>query len=63
MPVEIGTQTNLLGTPAMNADRVRRDRDAAITTLQADTSGPLLDRLDAVAQPIGITEQVTAEPD
>lgn len=33
VPIEIGTQTNLLGTADMIAERVRRYRDAGITTL------------------------------
>ncbi len=39
--------------------RIRRYRDAGITTLQAKVSGP--DRLDTVAQLVDIVRDVSAE--
>lgn len=52
VPFDIGFKTNLLGPPDVVRDRVRRYRDAGITTLQAKVSGP--DRLDTVAQLLDI---------
>ena len=43
----------------MIAERVRRYRDAGITTLQAKTSGPLQERIDTVAQLIDISHDVS----
>ena len=59
VPFDIGFQTNLLGPPDVIRERVRRYRDAGITTLQAKVSGP--DRLDTVAQLVDIVREVTAE--
>ena len=62
VPIEIGLHTNLLGTPAMVKDRVRRYRAAGIGTLQAKLAGPLQDRIDTVAQLVEIVAEVDAEP-
>ena len=61
MPIEIGLHTNLLGTPEMVAERVRRYREAGITTLQAKLSGTVQQRLDTVAQLVDIVTEVSAE--
>jgi alkanesulfonate monooxygenase SsuD/methylene tetrahydromethanopterin reductase-like flavin-dependent oxidoreductase (luciferase family) len=60
VPIEIGLHTNLLGTPAMIAERVRRYREAGITTLQAKLSGTVQQRLDTVAQLVDIVAEVSA---
>ena len=56
VPFDIGFKTNLLGPPDVVRERVRRYRDAGITTLQAKVSGP--DRLDTVAQRVDIVGDV-----
>lgn len=61
VPIEIGLHTNLLGTPAMIAERVRLYRDAGITTLQAKLSGTQQDRLDTLAKLVDIVREVSAE--
>jgi len=62
VPAEIGRATNLLGTPAMVAERLRLYRDAGITTLQAKLSGDHAARLDTLAQLIELVRQVSSEP-
>jgi F420-dependent oxidoreductase-like protein len=62
VPAEIGRATNLLGTPAMVAERLRRYRDAGVTTLQAKLGGDHAARLDTLAQLIELVRQVSAEP-
>lgn len=61
VPLDIGMRTNLLGTPAMIAERIRLYRDAGITTLQAKLSGPLRQRIDTVAQLIDIATEIDGE--
>ncbi len=61
VPIEIGLHTNLLGTPAMIAERVRLYRDAGVTTLQAKLSGTTQQRLDTVAQLVDVVREVSAE--
>jgi F420-dependent oxidoreductase-like protein len=61
VPIEIGLHTNLLGTAAMVAERVRRYRDAGITTLQAKLSGTTQQRLDDLARLLDIVDEVDAE--
>ncbi len=56
---DIEFKTNLLGPPEVIRERVRRYRDAGITTLQAKVAGP--DRLDTVAQLVDIVRDVDAE--
>jgi F420-dependent oxidoreductase-like protein len=58
VPAEIGYATNLLGTPAMVADRLRLYRDAGITTLQAKLAGDHETRLDTLAQLVDLVRQV-----
>jgi F420-dependent oxidoreductase-like protein len=62
VPAELGHATNLLGTPAMVTDRLRRYRDAGINILQAKLDGDYASRLDTLAQLIDLVRQVSAEP-
>jgi alkanesulfonate monooxygenase SsuD/methylene tetrahydromethanopterin reductase-like flavin-dependent oxidoreductase (luciferase family) len=62
VPAEIGRATNLLGTPAMVAERLRLYRDVGITTLQAKLAGDYAARLDTLAQLIELVRQVSSEP-
>jgi alkanesulfonate monooxygenase SsuD/methylene tetrahydromethanopterin reductase-like flavin-dependent oxidoreductase (luciferase family) len=61
VPLDIGLKTNLLGTPAMVKDRLRRYCQAGITTLQAKLDGPLDRRVDTLAQLIDLVNEVNAE--
>jgi F420-dependent oxidoreductase-like protein len=63
VPAELGSVTNLLGTPAMVTERLRLYRDAGVTTLQAKLGGDHDARLDTLAQLIELVRQVSAEPD
>lgn len=56
VPFDIGFKTNLLGPPEVIRDRVRRYRDAGITTLQAKVAGP--DRIDTVAQLVDLVRDL-----
>ena len=62
VPAELGRATNLLGTSAMVADRLRLYRDAGVTTLQAKLDGDHAARLDTLARLIELVRQVSAEP-
>jgi F420-dependent oxidoreductase-like protein len=63
VPLELGLKTNLLGTPAMIAERLRLYRDAGITTLQAKLAGDAGSRLDTLAHLIELAGQVSgSEP-
>jgi F420-dependent oxidoreductase-like protein len=62
VPAEIGAKTNLIGTPAMVAERLRLYRDAGVTTLQVKLGGDRSQQLDALTQLIELTAEVTAEP-
>jgi F420-dependent oxidoreductase-like protein len=59
VPFDIGFKTNLLGPPEVIRERLRRYRDAGITTLQAKVSGP--DRLDTVAHLVDLVREVDSE--
>jgi F420-dependent oxidoreductase-like protein len=61
VPLELGAKTNLIGTPAMVADRLRRYRDSGVTTLQAKLDGDRTARLDALAQLVELTAAVSRE--
>ena len=61
VPVEIGMQTNLLGTPAMVKERLRRYRAAGITTIQAKIAGPTSLQIDTIAQLVELVREVNAE--
>jgi F420-dependent oxidoreductase-like protein len=61
VPAEIGRATNLLGPPAMITDRLRRYRNAGVTTLQAKLAGDRVARLDTLAQLIDLVRHVNGE--
>jgi alkanesulfonate monooxygenase SsuD/methylene tetrahydromethanopterin reductase-like flavin-dependent oxidoreductase (luciferase family) len=61
VPVEFGARTNLIGTPAMITERLRRYRDAGITTLQAKLSGDATTRLDTLTRLAELVARVSAE--
>jgi len=61
VPAELGLATNLLGTPAMVAARLRRYRDAGIGTLQAKLGGDPSTRLDTLAQLLDLVRQINQE--
>jgi F420-dependent oxidoreductase-like protein len=61
VPLELGAKTNLIGPPAVVAERLRRYRDAGVTTLQAKLDGDRTERLDALAQLVELTAAVTGE--
>jgi hypothetical protein len=61
VPREIGRQTNLLGTAAMIADRIRLYRGAGITTLAVKIDGPLRARLDILARLIDLVGEINRE--
>jgi hypothetical protein len=63
VPAELGLKTNLLGPPALIRERLRRYRDAGITTLQAKLAGDRRSRLDTLAQLIELAGEVSREPD
>jgi hypothetical protein len=58
VPVELGASTNLVGTPAMIAARLRVYRDAGVTTLQAKLSGDRTQQLDTLAQLVDIANRL-----
>jgi F420-dependent oxidoreductase-like protein len=63
VPLEFGAKTNLVGTPAMIADRLRLYRDAGITTLEAKLEGDRTAQLDTLAQLIDLVSAVNrAQP-
>jgi len=62
VPVELGSKTNLIGTPAMITERLRLYRDAGITTLQAKLDGSASARLDTLAQLVDLVATVSREP-
>jgi F420-dependent oxidoreductase-like protein len=61
VPLELGSHTNLLGPPPMIRERLRRYRDAGITTLQAKLAGDARTRLDTLAQLVDLVAEVSAE--
>jgi F420-dependent oxidoreductase-like protein len=61
VPAELGAKTNLIGTPAMVADRLRLYRDAGVSTLEAKLDGDRAARLDALAQLIELVATVSQE--
>jgi F420-dependent oxidoreductase-like protein len=62
VPAELGRTTNLLGTPAMVAGRLRLYRDAGVGTLQAKLDGDHAARLDTLARLLELVRQVSSEP-
>ncbi len=61
VPLAIGSQTNLLGPADVIAARLRRYRDAGISTLQAKLTGDATARLDTLAQVIDLVTDMNAE--
>jgi F420-dependent oxidoreductase-like protein len=61
VPHEIGQKTNLLGTPAMIAERIRLYRAAGVSTLSLKLDGPLGTRLDILAQMIDLIGEINRE--
>ena len=61
VPIEIGMHTNLLGTPDMVKERLRKYRAAGINTLQAKTSGDTIAQLDDIARLIDLVREVNEE--
>ncbi len=61
VPLAIGSQTNLLGPADVIAARLRRYRDAGISTLQAKLTGDATARLDTLAQLIDLVTDMNAE--
>jgi F420-dependent oxidoreductase-like protein len=61
VPLEIGAKTNLLGTPAMVADRLRRYRDAGITAIEAKLEGDRTTQLTALEQLVELTAAISRE--
>jgi alkanesulfonate monooxygenase SsuD/methylene tetrahydromethanopterin reductase-like flavin-dependent oxidoreductase (luciferase family) len=61
VPLELGAKTNLIGTPAMVADRLRRYRDSGVTTLQAKLDGGRTARLNTLAQLVELSAAVSRE--
>lgn len=62
VPVELGAKTNLIGTRDMVADRLRRYRDAGVTTLEAKLDGDRTAQLDTLAQLVELVAAVSQEP-
>jgi len=54
VPIDLGRLTNLVGTPDAIADRVRRHRDAGITTLLAKLEGDHAQTLETLERLIAI---------
>jgi hypothetical protein len=50
VPRAIGARTNLLGTPAMIGERLRRYRDAGVNTLSVKLRGDLPERLTTLGR-------------
>ena len=58
VPIDLGRLTNLVGTPDAIADRVRRHRDAGITTLLAKLEGDHAETLETLERLIAIVGAV-----
>jgi F420-dependent oxidoreductase-like protein len=61
VPLALGRQTNLLGPPALIRERLRRYRDAGITTLEAKLTGDATARLDTLSHLVSLVGEVSAE--
>ena len=62
MPDEMILQSNLLGTEEMVLERIRKHRDAGVTTLRVQPTGESFeDRLDCLARVTHLVKEVTAE--
>ena len=66
VPTAIGFGTNLLGAPDMIRDRLRRYRDAGVTTLRAQLQGDpatqLQRQLDDLGRLLDLVAEVNSEP-
>jgi alkanesulfonate monooxygenase SsuD/methylene tetrahydromethanopterin reductase-like flavin-dependent oxidoreductase (luciferase family) len=58
VPMELGSNTNLLGSDDAIRDRIRSYRDAGITTLQAKISGSVDERVETVARLVDIVREI-----
>lgn len=61
VPAELGAKTNLIGTPEMILQRLRRYRDAGVTTLQAKLTGDRSQQLDTLTRLVELTADVSGE--
>ncbi|HEY2641394.1 MAG TPA: LLM class flavin-dependent oxidoreductase [Streptosporangiaceae bacterium] len=61
VPVEFGARTNLIGTPDMIRDRLRRYRAAGISTLQAKLAGGRREQLGTLGQLVELAAEVSRE--
>ena len=62
VPDELVLQTNLLGTEDMVRERIRRYRDAGVTTLRLQPDGRTLnERLETLGRAVALVNEVTAE--
>lgn len=62
IPDEMVLQTNLIGTEQMVLERIRRYRDAGITTLRVDPDGESVDeRLQTLSRVLDLVKSVSAE--
>lgn len=62
VPAEIGLGTNLIGPEPMVADRLRRYRDAGITTIRVNPSGATTaERLDTLGRMMDLVRTVNRE--
>jgi hypothetical protein len=56
VPIDLGRLTNLLGTPEAIEERVRRYREAGITTLLAKLEGDYDNQLTTLDRLVGIVQ-------
>jgi F420-dependent oxidoreductase-like protein len=63
VPEELVLKTNLLGTEEMVKERIRAYRDAGVTTLRIDATGPTVtDRIETLGRAIDLIKAVESEP-
>ena len=62
VPVELGSRTNLIGTPDMIRDRLRRYQAAGISTLEAKLTGDRRGQLEILGQLVELAAEVSREP-
>ena len=62
MPDELVLQTNLLGTGDVVRERIRKYRDAGVTTLRLQPDGRTLnERLETLGRAVALVKEVGAE--
>jgi F420-dependent oxidoreductase-like protein len=61
VPVEIGLHTNLIGDDAAITERLRRYRDAGVTTLRVGVDGSQTERLDQLGRLLDLVAIVNRE--